>query len=135
MNELLLGQVRRRAGSHCEYCQYPEWAAPTPFEIDHVIAQQHGGRTQLSNLAHACYACNKHKGPNIASIDPKTRKLVPLFNPRRHKWARHFEWDGPRLQGRTPIGRATIRVLAINDPFYIIDREALIEEGSFPPDY
>ena len=28
----------------------------------------------------------------------------------------HFEYAGPVLAGRTPTGRATIRVLAINDP-------------------
>ena len=39
---------------------------------------------------------------------------MPLFNPRRQKWDRHFRWDGPLLVGRTAIGRTTIRVLQIN---------------------
>jgi hypothetical protein len=32
-----------------------------------------------------------------------------------------------------PIGRTTIRVLAMNDPDQVATREALIEEGRFPP--
>jgi len=79
--------------------------------------------------------CNRHKGPNLAGIDWQTSrtKLVRLYNPRRHQWARHFAWDGPRLVGRTAIGRVTVEVLAMNDPVRIAVREQLIAEGVFPP--
>ena len=76
-----------------------------------------------------CVFCNRHKGPNIAGIDPKSRKIVPLFNPRRHKWSRHFRWDGPVLVGLTPTGRATVRVLKINLDHRVGFRRELIEEG------
>jgi hypothetical protein len=62
-----------------------------------------------------------------------TRKLTRLFNPRRHRGERHFRWDGPCLVGRTPVGRTTIAVLALNDPDAVAVREALIDEGVFPP--
>jgi 5-methylcytosine-specific restriction endonuclease McrA len=58
--------------------------------MDHIVARQHGGLTTLANLALACLHCNGHKGPNIAGIDPKRKRLTRLFNPRRHKWERHF---------------------------------------------
>jgi hypothetical protein len=35
--------------------------------------------------------------------------------------------------GRTAIGRVTVELLKINDPFRIELREALMEEGVFPP--
>jgi hypothetical protein len=89
---------------------------PTAHEIDHVIAVVHGGPTRASNLALACFLCNSYKGPNLAGIDPETKRITRLFHPRRHKWARHFRWNGPLLEGRTPIGRATIAVLKINLP-------------------
>jgi hypothetical protein len=76
---------------------------------------------------------NSHKGPNIAGLDPRTKKLTRLFNPRRHTWERHFRWNGPYLVGRTVVGRTTIAVLAMNDPAVIEVRRALIEEGRFPP--
>jgi len=70
-------------------------------------------------------------GPNLTGIDGVTGKVVPLFHPRRHKWSRHFRWQGALLVGRTPIGRATIAVLGINLPLRVRLRQALIEEGVF----
>jgi hypothetical protein len=76
---------------------------------------------------------NGHKGPNIAGIDPVTKKLTKLFHPRRHKWDRHFRGQGPYIVGRTAVGRVTVAVLAMNDPEVIEVRAALLEEGIFPP--
>jgi hypothetical protein len=134
MDESLVRAVRERAGDACEYRRVPQSAYPTvTFPIDPIIARQHGGPTTLSNLANISLYCNSHKGPNIAGIDPVTRTLTKLFNPRRHKWQKHFCWDGPCLVGLTPVGRTTIAVLALNDPEAVAVREALIEEGVFPP--
>jgi hypothetical protein len=134
MDESMVEAVRERAGHTCEYCRLPEDLHPGPFEVEHVIPQQHGGPTALSNLAYSCLHCNRHKGPNLAGIDKATSrtKLVRLFNPRRHKWERHFRWNGPELVGRTPIGRVTVYVLAMNDPVRVALRQELIEEGVFP---
>jgi hypothetical protein len=102
------------------------------FEIDHVIAEVHGGPTHERNLALACFPCNSFKGTNLSGIDDKTGRVTPLFHPRRHKWDRHFRWDGPRLVGKTPIGRATVAVLRINLRHRVAHRAALIQEGLFP---
>jgi 5-methylcytosine-specific restriction endonuclease McrA len=101
--------------------------------LDHIIAKCHGGKTVPSNLAYSCLPCNKHKGPNLAGIDSKTGKIVPLFHPRRQKWPRHFQWHCPRIRGKTPQGRATVVVLAMNDPVFIAVRQELIDEGVLPP--
>ncbi len=109
MDEWIVKEVRRRARNVCEYGRMPSEYYPTvPFPIDHRVARQHGGLTTLANLALSCLHDNSHKGPNIAGIDPLTRKITKLFNPQRHKWNRHFRWDGPYLIGRTAIGRTTI---------------------------
>lgn len=131
MNRALIEQLRRLANDRCDYCRTPRRFDPLPFQVDHIIARQHGGRTSLSNLAWSCLRCNKHKGPNIAGLDPVTNRLVPLFHPRRQRWDRHFEWDDPILIGRTRIARATIYVLAINDPDAIEFRSELMAEGVF----
>jgi hypothetical protein len=133
MDAALEQEVWRRAGSRCEYCHVPQEFYRVPFQIDHVIAEQHGGPTVLENLALACLHCNRHKGPNIASIDPDTGQLVPLFHPRRDRWEDHFRWSHHELVGLTTVGRATIRVLAINHPDCLAVRAALILEGVFPP--
>ncbi len=132
MEQALVSLVSRRARTACEYCRLPQSLSPIPFEIDHVIAQKHGGATAEANLALACFYCNSFKGPNIAGIDPGSGRIVRLYHPRNDGWTRHFRWEGPLLVGRTPIGRATIAVLAINHPDAVSVRLALIEEGVFP---
>jgi hypothetical protein len=96
-----------------------------------VIAQQHGGGDHLANLCLSCRACNLAKGTNIATY--WDGRLVPLFNPRRQKWSRHFHWRGPRIVGRTRTGKATVAVLNLNEESRLLVREALRAEGQFPP--
>ena len=131
MNRELVNRIRELAGDRCEYCQMPRAYDPLPFQIDHVIAQQHGGETALGNLACCCLHCNKHKGPNIAGIDPLCGDVVRLFHPRQQRWVRHFRWQGATLIGLKKIARATIRVLAINDPDAVAFRAELMDEGFF----
>jgi len=57
MNRGLEAFVRERAGGCCEYCRAPEEFSSMPFQLDHIIAEQHGGPTAASNLALACFAC------------------------------------------------------------------------------
>jgi hypothetical protein len=126
-------RVRSRAGAACEYCRMPQSAFRFSFPLDHITAKQHGGKRQFNNLALACTKCNLYKGPNLSGIDPLAGRIVPLFHPRRDSWADHFQWRGPRIVGLTPTGRATIRVLNMNNPASVSIRRSLIAEGRFPP--
>jgi hypothetical protein len=105
---------------------------PPGFHVDHIVARQHGGATDLGNLALACLHCNRHKGPNLTGIDPLTGSITPLFNPRRDVWSQHFQWREAELLGRTATGRCTIAVLAINAPDFQAVREWLKKENRFP---
>src|SRR3990172_8631522 len=130
MDAALRELVRERAGSRCEYCRIHQDQDPFfTFPVDHIIAVQHGGTTEAENLCLSCYRCNSHKGPNVASLDPRTGELVRLFHPRRDDWNEHFFWQGAYLVGRTGIGRATVTLLAVNHPDYVHLRESLIAEG------
>ncbi|HEV8062584.1 MAG TPA: HNH endonuclease signature motif containing protein [Gemmataceae bacterium] len=111
----------------------PQEYDETSFEIDHIIAKKHGSLTIARNLALSCYHCNSFKGSDVGSLDKPTRRLTPLFHPRRHSRRRHFRWQDGFLLGRTAIGRVTVALLNINDPFRVELREMLIEEGNFPP--
>jgi hypothetical protein len=133
MDAALVRLVWRRAHHCCEYCLMPQEYDDITFEIDHIISRKHGGLTVAWNLALSCFWCNSFKGSDLSGLDTHTRKITQLFNPRRHKWTRHFRWDGPFLRGRTAIGRATIAVLHINDSFRVELRESLIEERLCPP--
>jgi hypothetical protein len=133
MEKALDQQVRTRAKARCEYCLAPQSASKLTFPIDHVIARQHGGPTTAENLALCCGRCNLSKGPNIAGLDPHDGSLTRLFNPREDAWSEHFRYDGPVLVGLTAIGRTTVFVLAMNQPYQMAARQALIDEGVFPP--
>ncbi len=130
MNRELVRTVWRHAGDSCEYYLISQFAFPLPFQIDHILAEKHGGQTVEENLALACPHCNRFKGPNIAGLDPDTKALTRLFNPRVDAWADHFQFDGPRLRGKTPIGRATIQVLAMNANDLLLIRVELLAEDS-----
>lgn len=98
-------------------------------EVDHVVAQKHGGATNADNLALSCALCNKHKGSDLSSIDPETAELVALFNPRRQRWVEHFEISGDRLVPLTAIGRVTARLLQFDQAHRVAERELLIAAG------
>jgi hypothetical protein len=133
MQKALEDEVWARANGRCEYCHLPEAYHRVPFQIDHVIAEQHGGKAVSENLAIACLRCNKKKGPNIAGVDSETQAIVRLFHPRTDTWSDHFRWVDAVLVGVTPLGRATIAVMDINHPSAIAVREQLMAEGLFPP--
>jgi hypothetical protein len=86
--------VAKRANDCCEYCLLPQSVALHKHESDHIVSRQHGGITEVDNLALACLRCNRFKGPNVGSFDPLTGKLVPFFNPRIQVWRDHFELEG-----------------------------------------
>jgi hypothetical protein len=108
--------VAARASYRCEYCQLREEHDTFAFHVEHIVALKHGGTHEFDNLAYACQHCNLHKGPNLSGIDPDSQTVVSLFHPRQQTWAEHFAAVDFRLIGRTPTGRATVRVLAMNDP-------------------
>ncbi len=119
--------MRQRAGGRCEYCRLPEEADEWPFHFEHVIAKQHGGTDSADNLCWSCSRCNFYKGPNIASIDVATGVMVGLFHPRHDVWKEHFDVRGPHIIGLTARGRATVRLLHMNDDRRLDLRRDLIE--------
>jgi len=66
VDEATAEAVRERAGYCCENCRLPAEHVQVPFEVEHVVAKQHGGSDAPGNLAFACLHCNRHKGPNLS---------------------------------------------------------------------
>ncbi len=119
--------VAERAQGACEYCRLPEMIGFSLFEVDHIIAEQHGGKTEFENLAYACIICNRHKGPNLSSIDPHTGERIWLYNPRVQQWEEHFQLDSNgTINGVTAEGRATAFLLEFNASDRPQDRRELI---------
>jgi len=133
MDRALIKLVWKRARSLCEYCQMPQNFDSFTHEIDHAIAKKHGGLTVAGNLVLACFPCNNRKGPNIAGIDPDTKKADIAIQPSTASMVAPFPMERPQLIGKTAIGRVTTAVLEINAPERVLIRQTLIEEGVFPP--
>jgi len=121
--------VRERAGERCEYCRLHQSNSELLHHIEQVVARQHGGKDHLDNLALACHRCNLHKGPNLSGIDSFTGRVENLFHPRRDRWDDHFAFRGANIKGLTPSGRATVEVLALNDPRRLALRQELLGLG------
>ena len=125
-------EVRARARERCEYCLLADSQAIGPHEPDHLIALKHGGETSSANLVLACLDCNRFKGADIASLDPLTGELVPLFNPRTQRWAEHFQLNGYQIIPLTAVGRATERLLKLNIARRLQAREESAALGTYP---
>lgn len=126
-------QVCDRARNCCEYCLLPEIATFAPHEVDHIIAKKHGGLTQIENLALSCTICNKYKGSDLTSIDPETGEIIPLYHPRQDSWPQHFDLQNAEIIPLTAKGRVTVRLLQLNRPERVQERQLLIEAGIFAP--
>ncbi|MBI1345711.1 HNH endonuclease [bacterium] len=126
--------VHTRSRHRCEYCLLLQSSAPfLTFHVEHIIASQHLQDDGIDNLALACPDCNRHKGPNLSSVDPLTLQIVTLFHPRRERWTDHFSVVNANIAGLTPIGRATAKLLRFNDPERLAIREALQQMDEWPP--
>ena len=133
ISERLRELVIQRATARCEYCLLHADDEPIyPHEVDHVIAEKHAGETAAHNLAYACFYCNRFKGSDLASLDPLTGAITPLFNPRSQSWNAHFAHDGDLIIPRTDVGRTTVRLLKMNRPRIVQRRAYLIQLGRYP---
>ena len=121
--------VRERAGMRCEYCRFREVHLPFwSFHLEHIVACQHGGSDEPSNLAWACPRCNACKGTNLSAVDPDSAAVVRLFDPRKDRWEEQFALRGGHIAGLTPSGRATVWLLQMNTDERIALRTMLIED-------
>ncbi len=124
--------VAERAKQRCEYCWMPQFATLHKHEPDHIIPRQHGGETNLENLALACFRCNRYKGPNVGSFDPETGDLVAFYHPRQQTWTQHFVLeDNGYVKSLSGVGRVTVKILRINDDERIQERQRLIMAGHY----
>jgi hypothetical protein len=124
--------IRRRANDACEYCGLPQQASVLPHQIDHIIGRQHRGTDDVANLCLCCIRCNLKKGPNIASVDPITRLVSPLYHPRRHVWTEHFAIVESAIIGLTAEGRSTVELLDMNNEERVRLRGVLLRRGRRP---
>ena len=136
MSEYVSASLRRliaeRARHRCEYCLIHADDVLLPHEPDHIIATKHGGETVAENLALARFVCNRHKGTDLASVDPDSGSIERLFHPRRHRWDEHFRLDDSRIMPLTSVGRTTSFLLKFNLSRSVAARKLLQAAGRYP---
>lgn len=59
-------------------------------------------------------------------------EFTRFFNPRTDRWAHHFKLRGLFIDPQTAIGEVTARILGLNDPERIMERQVLTRLGRFP---
>lgn len=135
ISETLRAHIREQAGNQCGYCLSQQKYLYASLEIDHIIPQAAGGSDDEANLWLACRTCNSYKGSQTQGIDPQTGQRALLFNPRLQSWRDHFEWsgDGAQALGISPVGRATIVALQLNNARAIATRREWVKVGWHPP--
>lgn len=103
--------------------------------MEHLIPLAAGGTDDEDNLWLACARCNRFKGAQVEARDAVTGEVHPLFDPRRQRWDEHFRWafNGERVEGITPLGRATVEALRMNHEHTVAIRRNWILAGWHPP--
>lgn len=118
-----------RANSCCEYCLMPQLFSASAHQIDHIIAEKHGGETVSENLALSCMICNLRKGTDIGSLHPNTNDLHALYHPRTMIWIEHFKIDADEIVGLSAVGETTVSFMKFNSPQRQTERAALRQAG------
>jgi hypothetical protein len=127
--------VEKRAKNLCEYYLCPQNHSPQRFSVEHVLAKVKKGSDDLENLALACQTCNNHKYTKTEAIDPFSKEMALLYNPRKDIWEEHFIWsaDFSEIIGVSPTGRATVKTLKLNREGVQNLRRLLHLVGKHPP--
>ena len=122
-----------RANNSCEYCLIRADDTLFGCQVDHIIAEKHGGKTLSENLASACACCNRNKGSDIGSLTVSSKEFTRFFNPRTDHWNDHFRFDQFLISPVSPIGEVTLAILQLNHFERLLEREMLHMSGRFPP--
>ena len=129
--ETIRRRVREAARERCGYCLSPPRFVMGALEIEHLVPRAKGGSSEEENLWLSCSLCNRYKGAQTSATDPITGDAAQLFNPRHDIWAEHFRWsaDGVKIEGITPVGRATIEALKLNNELAVEVRRNWVRAG------
>jgi hypothetical protein len=128
-------QVRKDAKNRCGYCLTQRKLIGQPMSMEHLIPVAMGGDSTRENLWLACRRCNEFRGARTHAIDPLTGDETSLFNPRTQTWSAHFIWndDSTEIIGLTPVGRATVVALRLNNDDIKLARALWVMIGYHPP--
>lgn len=121
------------AQNRCGYCLSQQRYTMSKLEIEHIHPKHLGGTDTEENLWLSCGLCNRYKRVQTEGFDNETQSFAKLFNPRTQNWSEHFAWNDAEIIGLTAIGRATVKVLKMNNEIAVEVRRNWIIAGWHPP--
>lgn len=135
ISKALRERVAEQAKHRCGYCLTQEEISGAPMEVDHIIPEAAGGKTEEENLWLACKMCNDYKGDRLVALDEQTGEIVTLFHPRQQRWKDHFAWSvqEDEIIGLTPTGRAKVAALNLNRFLLVRACRRWVAAGWHPP--
>src|SRR5262249_14807360 len=135
ISEAVLQRLRRQAGTRCGYCRTSAQIIGQPLTVEHLLPIALGGSSDEDNLWLSGRRCNEFKGVQVEALDLETGLAAPLFNSRRQAWHEHFAWSksGTQIIGLTPVGRATVIALKLNNTEIVSARLLWVGAGWHPP--
>lgn len=110
--------LRVEFSRHCVYCREPDnRKGVDAFGVDHYRPRWLFPHLAVAyaNLFYACNTCNRRKGrfwPRLA----QRRQGQFIVNPCDHTMSTHLRFVNGAVEGRTPAGLLSTRVLDLNDP-------------------
>lgn len=69
--------------------------------------------------------CNINKGSDIGTVLLPDRIFIRLYNPRIDKWNEHFEFSEAAIYAKTSVGKASIKVLKLNEVERVVERQVI----------
>jgi hypothetical protein len=131
VNPPLVQQVRARAQNRCECAGFH--FRTTGFRSISITSSRGSTAEAQKPITWLSVAFTATATRVLISHDTKTGDVVRLFHPRKDVWSEHFQLDGAVVAGMTAIGRATVHLLAMNEPEFLAARQALIRERAWLP--
>lgn len=98
MISIIRQKIQKSSGNRCGYCLSHQRYTMSKIEIEHIIPKSKGGTDAEENLWLSCGLCNQYKGIKIKGFDQKSQSFIPLFNPRKQVWKKHFVWSADETQ-------------------------------------
>jgi len=143
MTSYIPDAVRHRVieafGNRCSYCLAAQRYVLSKLEIERIIPVTQDGSNDDVNLCLACRLCNLYISDQIEAVDPVTKVIVALFNPHtdlERSLPMGYGWwgtDGAIIIGVSPIGRATVEALRLNNEIAVEVRRNWALVGWHPP--
>ena len=93
MRRGLLNRLRQLAADRCDYCRLPSAFDPLPFQVDHIIAEQHGGETHLEKATEGAPQSARSRSPAPRAISAASAALTYTLEdsaPKEHLASRTF---------------------------------------------